>query len=178
MTLDRLVLGERTGTGESGGAWFGTYDGEPVVVKRAEADARPRLEAVASLLDRLRTRGVPTPAYTLLDDESGEVSLVQSLLPGSVRDGVGPSLVEDLRATSESFADMDGVPSVGDSDFPALLQHSLVEGESGSEHVKANETTSHADLMSASGLGSLIHATVGSFGGVGRRWRNLAGLAA
>jgi hypothetical protein len=43
---------------------------------------------------------------------------------------------------------------------------------------KAGETTSHADLMSASGEGSLIQATVGSFGGVGRRWRNRAGLAA
>jgi hypothetical protein len=37
------------------------------------------------------------------------------------------------------------------------------------EPVKAGETTSHADLMSASGLGSLIQATVGSFGGVGGR---------
>ena len=33
------------------------------------------------------------------------------------------------------------------------------------EPVKASETTSHADLMSASGVGSLIQATVGSFGG-------------
>ncbi len=33
------------------------------------------------------------------------------------------------------------------------------------EPVKAFETTSHADLMSASGDGSLIQATVGSFGG-------------
>ena len=46
------------------------------------------------------------------------------------------------------------------------------------EPVKAGETTSHADLMSASGLGSLIQATVGSFGGVGRRCLNRAGLAA
>ena len=47
-----------------------------------------------------------------------------------------------------------------------------------SEHVKAGETTSHADLMSAWGVGWLIQATVGSFGGVGRRCRNRAGLAA
>ena len=46
------------------------------------------------------------------------------------------------------------------------------------ELVKGCETDGHADLMSASGLGSLIQATVGSLGGVGRRWRNLAGLAA
>ncbi len=46
------------------------------------------------------------------------------------------------------------------------------------EPIKAGETTSHADLMSASGLGSLIQATVGSFGGVGRWWRNRTGLAA
>ncbi len=48
----------------------------------------------------------------------------------------------------------------------------------GSEHVKAGETVSYADLMSASGVGWLIQATVGSFGGVGRWCRNLAGLAA
>ena len=35
------------------------------------------------------------------------------------------------------------------------------------EPVKPGETTCHADLMSASGVGSLIQATVGSFGGVG-----------
>ena len=46
------------------------------------------------------------------------------------------------------------------------------------EPVKPFETTLYADLMSASGEGSLIHATVGSFGGMGRRWRNRAGLAA
>jgi hypothetical protein len=33
------------------------------------------------------------------------------------------------------------------------------------EPVKAGETTSHAELMSASGVGSLIQATVGSLGG-------------
>ena len=49
---------------------------------------------------------------------------------------------------------------------------------SDAEPVKACETPSHADLMSASGVGSLIQATVGSFGGWGRRCRNRAGLAA
>ena len=46
------------------------------------------------------------------------------------------------------------------------------------EPVKPDETTCHADLMSASGVGSLIQATVGSFGGRGRRCPNRAGLAA
>jgi len=45
------------------------------------------------------------------------------------------------------------------------------------ERVKGDETTSYADWMSASRLGSLIHATWGSSGGVGGRWRNRAGLA-
>ena len=47
-----------------------------------------------------------------------------------------------------------------------------------SELVKAGETSSYADLMSASGVGSLIQATVGSLGGDGRRCPNRAGLAA
>ena len=46
------------------------------------------------------------------------------------------------------------------------------------EPVKPGETTCYADLLSASGLGSLIQATVGSFGGWGRRCPNRAGLAA
>jgi hypothetical protein len=45
------------------------------------------------------------------------------------------------------------------------------------EPVKAGETSSYADLMSASGVGSLIQATVGSLGGRGRRCPNRAGLA-
>lgn len=43
--------------------------------------------------------------------------------------------------------------------------------------VKGDETTFHAVCMSASRLGSLIHATWGSFGGVDGWWRNRAGLA-
>jgi uncharacterized protein YqgV (UPF0045/DUF77 family) len=46
------------------------------------------------------------------------------------------------------------------------------------EPVKPVETTCYADLMSASGVGSLIQATVGSFGGSGRRCPNRAGFAA
>ena len=46
------------------------------------------------------------------------------------------------------------------------------------EPVKAFETASHADLMSAWGEGSLIQATAGSFGGAGGRLPKGAGLAA
>lgn len=46
------------------------------------------------------------------------------------------------------------------------------------ESVKRFETGSHSFWMGASREGSLIHATVGSRGGVGRRWRKRAGLAA
>lgn len=65
---------------------------------------------------------------------------------------------------------------LGHSD-PSLFMN-LYSHLTPSELVKGRETDGHADLMSASGLGSLIQATVGSLGGVGRRWRNLAGLAA
>jgi hypothetical protein len=43
------------------------------------------------------------------------------------------------------------------------------------ERVKGDEASSHADLMSASWVGSLIHATDGSFGGVGGRRPNRTG---
>jgi hypothetical protein len=47
------------------------------------------------------------------------------------------------------------------------------------ESVKEFETVGGQSFcMSASREGSLIHATVGSFGGVGRRPRNLSGFAA
>ena len=45
------------------------------------------------------------------------------------------------------------------------------------ELVKGFETRGHADWMSASRLGSLIQALVGSSGGVGRRLPNRAGFA-
>ena len=54
----------------------------------------------------------------------------------------------------------------------------VIAAAAGAEPVKPSETTSYADLMSASGDGSLIQATVGSLGGAGRRWWNRAGLAA
>ena len=43
--------------------------------------------------------------------------------------------------------------------------------------VKADETVAHFDLMNASGVGLLIQAVVGSFGGAGFWCRNRAGLA-
>jgi len=46
------------------------------------------------------------------------------------------------------------------------------------EPVKHFETHSCDAFCVTSSLGSLIHATVGGFGGTGRRPRNLVGLAA
>ena len=48
------------------------------------------------------------------------------------------------------------------------------------EPVKRFETRSYDAFCASSstGTGSLIHATVGSFGGCGWRWRNRAGFAA
>ena len=45
----------------------------------------------------------------------------------------------------------------------------LVSTPAGAQRVKGDEASSYADWMSASLLGSLIHATTGSFGGVGGR---------
>ena len=52
--------------------------------------------------------------------------------------------------------------------------------ERGAEPVKHLETRSYDAFCatSSSATGSLIQATVGSFGGCGRRWRNRAGFAA
>ena len=63
------------------------------------------------------------------------------------------------------------VPESADTTEPAGTETTAPEP------VKPGETTCYADLMSASGVGSLIQATVGSFGGVGRRCPNRAGLA-
>jgi len=60
----------------------------------------------------------------------------------------------------------------------SALPEWLWEGLSRPEPVKPDETFGYADLMSASRWGSLIHATVGSSGGVGGRCRNRPGLAA
>ena len=63
------------------------------------------------------------------------------------------------------------------SDGTALWSYNKSIEALSAERVKGDETTSYADWMSASRLGSLIHATSGSFGGVGGWWRNRAGLA-
>ena len=58
---------------------------------------------------------------------------------------------------------------------------SLAESEDAvPEPVKRFETRSYeaSFAISSTGMGSLIHATVGSRGGCGRRWRNRAGFAA
>jgi predicted ATPase len=64
----------------------------------------------------------------------------------------------------------------------SLVRKSLVMAERtfGSEPVKRFETLSYDIfcLSSSSAIGSLIHATVGSFGGSGRRWPNRTGFAA
>ena len=52
-----------------------------------------------------------------------------------------------------------------------------VLSRSGAVRVKADETVAHFDLMNASGVGLLIQAVVGSFGGAGFWCRNRAGLA-
>ncbi|HYD08943.1 MAG TPA: aminoglycoside phosphotransferase family protein [Acidimicrobiales bacterium] len=127
----RLVIGERTAGGESGGAWHGTLDGEPVIVKRGEAEARPRVAAVAALLDRLRARGVPTPSYTLLDDDDGELVFVQTVLPGRTDDVPTPALVEDVLRVSELLGDVPDVPMIRDVDWPVLLHRTLTIGEDG-----------------------------------------------
>src|SRR5689334_7464909 len=110
---NRLIVGEPAAGGESGGAWFGTYDGHPVVVKRGEAEARPRFEAIASLLDRLRLRGVPTPSYTLLEDDGHELIYVQSVLPGALpARPLAAGYVEDVVTTSELLAEVADVPQI------------------------------------------------------------------
>ena len=50
-------------------------------------------------------------------------------------------------------------------------------GSAAAVRVKADETVAHFDLMNASGVGLLIQAVVGSFGGAGFWCRNRAGLA-
>ena len=74
--------------------------------------------------------------------------------------------LSDERTQLEAFVDRStAVPSRARS--MASPTSKPAAGSCRQRRVKAGETTSHADLMSASGVGSLIQATVGSFGGVG-----------
>src|ERR1019366_686099 len=63
----------------------------------------------------------------------------------------------------------------------ALIERRRVGDEAPTaEPVKRFETRSYDAFCASSSMstGSLIHATVGSFGGCGWRWRNRAGFAA
>ena len=127
-----LVVGEPATGGESGGAWHGTFHGAPVIVKRGEAEARPRFAAIAGLLDRLRERGVPTPAYTLLHDECDALVYVQSVLPGAHPERpLTAAFVADVVATIDRFAAVPDVPAIRGVDWPALLHRTLTVGERG-----------------------------------------------
>ena len=131
MTEGELVLGPRVVGGESdASARYATLDGQPVVVKQATIDARPRFEAVAALLERLAGRGLPVPTYQLLERD-GLLVIAQSLLPGTVDGSPGPAVVDAVLAASELLADVDDVPTLNGLDWPALLLHSLTVGEDG-----------------------------------------------
>lgn len=65
---------------------------------------------------------------------------------------------------------------------PGRINHMLTAVRELYKHAVRNVSRgmrqlSYADWMSASRLGSLIHAVVGSCGGVGGRWRNRSGFA-
>lgn len=110
---------------------------------------------------------------------------------GWLRESLGDLIVLEYgKGLKEDARDGGQYPVVSSAGVVGHHSHPLVEsapvivvgrkGSAGtvhSERVKGDETTSHADWMSASRLGSLIHATPGSFGGVGGWWRNRAGFA-
>ena len=130
--MNRLVVGEPAVGGESGAVWHGTFEGRPVIVKRAEAAARPRLDAVAALLERLRARGVPAPAYTLLDDDGDELVYVQTVLPGEhPTRPLDAAYVGDVIAATELLVGAPDVPAIHELDWPALLHRTLTVGEQG-----------------------------------------------
>jgi transposase len=94
------------------------------------------------------------------------------------------AFVHVLRALNQAIADLDRAVTARLTEHPdagiftSLPRSGQINAAQIPEPVKPGETTSHADLMSASGLGWLIQAMVGSFGGDGRRCPNRAGLAA
>ena len=118
--------------------------------------------------------GLDTPAQVTVD-ESGQELEGDQVIRNTIEEAV--------------LADSVGIDSfdIGEHYRPEFMDpagHVILAAIAGRterirpEPVKPDETTCHADLMSASGVGSLIQATVGSFGGRGRRCPNRAGLAA
>ena len=87
---------------------------------------------------------------------------------------------DDLSTYDVSWNVLVGPEPDGGFGWQIWTEHSLwiPHAASGPERVKGDETTSYADWMSASRVGSLIHATSGRAGGVGGWWRNRAGFAA
>ena len=131
MIDGELVLGPPVIGGESdAGARYATLAGQPVVVKQAALDARPRFEAVAALLERLVARGLPVPTYRLLERD-GLLVVAQTVLPGVVDGSPGPAVIDAVLAASELLAGVDDVPTVNGLDWPALLVHTLTVGEDG-----------------------------------------------
>jgi hypothetical protein len=126
-----LVLDAPAAGGESDeGAWFATLRGERVVVKRAALAALDRYERLAALMDRLRSAGLPVPAFRLLPDEQ-DLVVVQSLLPGRIPGAPDRALIEDVMDASALLAGISGAPPLNGQEWPALLRHSLLIGEVG-----------------------------------------------
>lgn len=159
MTDGELVIGPRVVGGESdGGARYATLDGAPVVVKWAALEARPRFEAVAALLERLARRGLPAPAYRLLDRD-GALVVAQTVLPGEVDGSAGRATVDAVLAASELLADVERVPMLDGLDWPALLQHSLTVGEDGwcrHEPMRAWSARTRAIVEHAEAIGAAL----------------------
>lgn len=104
MTEGVLVLGPRVVGGESDdSARYATLDDGPVVVKLATLDARPRFEAVTTLLERLAGRGLPVPAYRLLE-RKGLLVVAQSLLPGAIDGSPRPAVIGAVLARPDARA--------------------------------------------------------------------------
>jgi transposase len=123
----------------------------------------------------------------LTDDPSEAAVLLDKTIAGCRSDTVPE--IRSLGATlarwrTEILAHHDTGASNGPTEGLNLLVKEVKRCGRGFENfehygpVKPDETTCHADLMSASAVGSLIQATVGSFGGWGRRCPNRAGLVA
>jgi hypothetical protein len=111
----------------------------------------------------------------VIADPAGRLVGISPALPGARHD-MGAAREHGI---IDAFAAA-GVRAAADSAYegggPAIRVSQ--RRRAASEPVKPDETVDHSALMSASRLGSLIHAAVGSSGGAGRRWLNRAGFAA